>query len=70
MVFIKSLNKKIFPYYLPPEENDLFSSWLCKLAINHYVKPQRFIQIYSGRDLPIMNRDIDLYAQHTFQYLI
>lgn len=62
MVFIKSINKNIFPHYLPPEEDELFSSWLCRLAINHYVKPQTFIQNYFGKDFPIMNRDIDLYA--------
>ena len=60
MVYIKTLNKNIFPHYLPPKEDELFSSWFCRLAINHHVKPQTFIQNYFGRHFPIMNRDIDL----------
>lgn len=60
MVYIKSLNKNLFPLYLPPKEDELFSSWLCRMAINHNLKPQSFTTNYFGREMPIWNRDIDL----------
>ncbi|MPQ45544.1 hypothetical protein GCQ56_00870 [Marinifilum sp. N1E240] len=60
MVYIKSLNKNIFPYYIKPEENELFSSWLCRLSYSHEIKTNSFIANYLGRDFPIWNRDIDL----------
>lgn len=60
MVYVKSLNKNILPYYLPPFEDELFSSWFCRLSINHGLKPQSFILNYLGKDFPFWNRDIDL----------
>lgn len=61
MVYIKSLNKRIFPHYIPPYPDELFSSWFCRLAINHQVKPQSFVQNYwDDRNFPFWNRDIDL----------
>lgn len=62
MVYIKSIEKEIFPYYLKSKKNELFSSWLCRIAINHKVKPQTFILNYFGRGYPIWNRDIDMLA--------
>lgn len=63
MVYIKNLQKEIFPHYIPPYEDELFSSWFCRLAINHLVKPQSFILSYSeDNQYPIWNRDIDLLA--------
>ena len=61
MVYIKSLEKEIFPYFLKPKQNELFSSWLCRISINHKVKPQTFILNYFGRGYPIWNRDIDMF---------
>lgn len=60
MVYIKSLNKNIFPYYLPPEKEELLSSWICRLSYNHGVKTNTFIQNYFPNNFPIWNRDIDL----------
>jgi hypothetical protein len=62
MVYIKSLEKNIFPNYVEPYEDELFSSWLCRLSINHNVKPQSFFLNYFGKDAAIWNRDIDLYT--------
>ncbi|MDX9694386.1 MAG: TniQ family protein [Bacteroidales bacterium] len=60
MVFIKRLEKEIFPYYLPPEKDELFTSWFCRLSNNHDVKTNTFIQNYFGRNVPFWNRDIDV----------
>ena len=61
MVYIKSLDKNIFPNYLKPYNDELLSSWLCRLSINHNVKPQSFFLNFFGQDAAIWNRDIDLY---------
>lgn len=67
MVFIKDLNKNIFPGYIPPEKNELFSSWYCRLAISHGVKPLTFVKNNFEYNAPIFNRDIDLQKP---QYLV
>ena len=61
MVYIKSLNKNIFPLYIKPLEDELFSSWFCRLSINHGIKPQSFILNYL-ENYPILARDIDFFA--------
>lgn len=61
MVYIKALNKNILPLFIFPEQNELFSSWFCRLAVSHSIKPQSFLLNYFDRDLPIFNRDIDLF---------
>lgn len=62
MVFLKNLNKEVFPCFIKPEENELFSSWLCRLSYNHNIKTNTFIQNYFGRNTPFWNRDIDVLA--------
>lgn len=59
MVYIKTLNKQIFPYYIKPEKDEIFSSWLCRLSYNHKVKTNSFVANYFDRDTPVWNRDID-----------
>jgi hypothetical protein len=61
MVYINEFGKRIFPHHLKPYQDELFSSWFCRLAINHGVKPQTFVQNYLGRDVPIWTRDVDLF---------
>lgn len=63
MVYIKEFDKRIFPYFIKPEEKELFSSWFCRMAINHGVKPQTFSLNYLGRELPIWTRDVDLFPR-------
>ncbi|MFC3159849.1 TniQ protein [Chryseobacterium arachidis] len=65
MVYIKKYRKNIFPAYISPENNELFSSWYCRLAINHYVKPLTFIKNNFGYNAPIFGRDID-YLKPTY----
>ena len=62
MVFISKFNKNIYPNYVPPLKDELFSSWLCRLAYNHGVKTNTFINNYLGDKFSIWNRDIDSLA--------
>lgn len=59
MVYVEKYRKNIFPAYIHPEKNELFSSWYCRLAINHQVKPLTFIKNNFGYNAPIFDRDID-----------
>ena len=60
MVYIKSIDKNILPYYISPFKDELFSSWFCRLSVKHNLKPQSFIQNYFDYKIPFWNRDIDL----------
>jgi len=62
MVYINSINKRIFPNYIKPLPRELFTSWLCRMSTAHDIKPLSFIQNYFGRNQPILTRDIDLFA--------
>ena len=53
-------NKNIWPLYIPPEKNELFSSWFCRLSNNHMIRSESFLTNYFGRMLPLWNRDIDM----------
>jgi hypothetical protein len=59
MVFIKELDKNVFPCYLPPEDDELFTSWIYRLSANHFVKSITFFENYFGNKTPFWNRDID-----------
>ncbi|AMR42379.1 TniQ family protein [Elizabethkingia anophelis] len=59
MVYIKEYKKNIFPAYLPPFKEELFSSWYCRLAISHGVKPLTLVKNNFDYNAPIFNRDID-----------
>ncbi len=65
MVYIHKLKKEIFPLYLKPEEEELFSSWICRLSNNHEVKTNTLIGNYFGRDFQLWNRDIDVFAPNS-----
>jgi DNA-directed RNA polymerase subunit RPC12/RpoP len=47
------------PGYLPPFEDELFTSWYLRLSINHRIKNYNFTQFYFGSH-SIWNRDFDL----------
>lgn len=59
MVFIKSLNKNIWPFYVAPKEDELFTSWFYRMSLESGVKPIPFSNSCFGRDIPFWNRDID-----------
>lgn len=61
MVYINSLRKNVFPNYLPPFDDELFSSWICRLSHNHEVKSRTFLKNYLPNNVVnLWNRDIDL----------
>ncbi|CAM1339213.1 TniQ family protein [Tenacibaculum aestuarii] len=60
MVYIKSLSKEIWPGYIPPYQDELFSSWFFRLAGNHKIKTYSFSKEKLGA-IPIWNRDSDMY---------
>ena len=51
-------NKQIWPGYIKPLEDELFSSWLIRLSNEHLIKSYSFSKIYFDNH-PIWNRDID-----------
>ncbi len=62
MVYIKNLDKDIFPLYIPPEEDEVFSSWICRLSTNHGVKTQTFFKNFFQNSRGYFSRDIDVLA--------
>ncbi len=60
MVYIDSLGKDLWPFYLKPQKNELFSSWIYRMSIESNVKPIPFINSCFGRNISFWNRDIDL----------
>lgn len=60
MVYIKKFRKNIWPLYIPPLPDELFSSWIYRLANNHRVGPQLLINEYLDKKLLIKVNDIDI----------
>lgn len=58
MKIILSNEKKIWPGYINPEKNELFSSWLIRLSKESLIKSHTFSNFYLDKQ-PIWNRDID-----------
>lgn len=62
MIYISKFKKNIWPLYVPPLPDELFSSWLCRLANNHRVSPEVLINESLGQKLPIKINNIDIEA--------
>ena len=54
--FIYKLN--ILPGYIPPKKDELLSSWVFRLALNHKIKPFSFTKFYFEESV-FWTRDID-----------
>lgn len=50
--------KYIIPGYIPPEDNELLSSWIFRLARSHKMKPFSFVK-YCLEEPALWNRDCD-----------
>lgn len=59
--FKMNFNKQIWPGYISPENDELFSSWFIRLSSEHRIKSHSFSKIYFN-NASIWNRDIDLYC--------
>ncbi|MFD0962550.1 TniQ family protein [Pseudofulvibacter geojedonensis] len=60
MVFIQAINKNIWPFYLKPKHDELFTSWIYRMAIKSNTKPIPFVKSCFGKESSFWNRDIDL----------
>lgn len=64
------LNKqKIWPAYIPPFEDEIFSSWFMRICQSHEIKSHSFSKFYFN-NYNIWNRDIDLYGSNDLIYEI
>lgn len=58
------LKKELWPGFIMPKENELFSSWFIRLCYEHRIKSYTFSKLYFEGQ-PIWNRDIDrLFPQY------
>lgn len=55
---ISSLNNKIMPGYIPPEKEELLSSWIFRLSRAHKIKPFSFTKFYFNESV-FWSRDVD-----------
>lgn len=69
MVYIKEIEKNIWPGYKKPREGELFSSWLFRLSRQHKIKMYSFCKESLG-GIPILNRDIDLMPNDQLKKII
>lgn len=62
MIYISKYNKNIWPSFLWPEENELFSSWICRFSNNNEIRSESIIKNYFDNSINLWNRDIDMFA--------
>jgi hypothetical protein len=60
MIYISKFRKNIWPLYVPPLPDELFSSWICRLANNHRVSPEVLINESLNQKLHIKFNNIDI----------
>lgn len=58
MPYIPTLNKNIWAHYIPPYQDELFTSWFFRLSQEHSVKSHSFGKYYF-KDQQFWNRDVD-----------
>lgn len=62
MIYISKFRKNIWPLYVPPLLDELFSSWICRLANNHRVSPEVLINESLDKKLSVKINNIDIEA--------
>lgn len=60
MIYISKFKKNIWPLYVPPLRDELFSSWLIRVANNHKVNPEILINESIDKKLLIKINNIDI----------
>lgn len=63
MVYISKLKKEIWPLYIPPLPNEIFSSWLFRFTSNHNIDSKTFLNNNLDKKLFFGNNDIDITAE-------
>lgn len=66
MVYLNRFKKDIIPGYIPPMEDELYSSWLCRLANNLLVSTLDLVNSHMGDYLLYWDRDVDMYAKKEY----
>lgn len=59
-MYFMQTERHILPGYIPPERDELLSSWIFRLSYAHKIKPYSFTKFYF-EDSTIWSRDIDKY---------
>lgn len=59
MIYISKFKKDIWPLYVPPLPDELFSSWIYRMISNHKVNSDTFAKNYLQQKLFERNNDID-----------
>lgn len=59
MIYISKFRKDIFPLYVPPLQEELFSSWMFRLAASHKIDYYEFLQKYLNFKSQTSKYDID-----------
>ncbi|RTZ50404.1 hypothetical protein EJ377_11500 [Chryseobacterium arthrosphaerae] len=58
------INSKVLPGYIPPEKDELLSSWIFRLSQSHKIKPFSFTKFYF-KETAFWNRDVDKFIYGT-----
>ena len=60
MIYISKFKKNIWPLNVPPLPDELFSSWMFRLANNYRISPESLVNEYSDEKLHIKINTIDI----------
>ena len=60
MIFISKFKKNIWPLYVPPLPDELFSSWIYRLANNHRISTESLINESLDKKLLIKINNLDI----------
>ena len=60
MIYIKKFKKNIWPLYVPPLPDELFSSWIYRLSNNNRISPQFLINEYLDKKVNIKINSVDI----------
>lgn len=70
MIYIKKFKKNIWPLYVPPFPDELFSSWIYRLSNNHRISPESLINKCLNKKLSIKINNIDIEPESILTDLI
>lgn len=62
MIYISTINKNVWPLYIPPLNDELFSSWFCRISNYNELRSETLLQNYFPKNSQLWNRDIDMFA--------
>jgi hypothetical protein len=60
VIYIPKIDKNIWPLYIPPLDDELFSSWFCRISNYNELRSQTLLSSYFPKSVQLWNRDIDM----------